>query len=294
VATAAAFFVTERLKLERSPVQGTRVTEAFSPVCDCTTNEALISFRLRRPERVSMDVVRKGAVVRELLVSQRLGRGRHHFVWNGRDDAGALAHDGAYRIRLHLARGRTITLPNRIALDTTAPVVHVVRPAHPLLFSPDGDGYSDGVRVAYRLSEPGRARLYVNGKLVVRGHSQATTGQLAWYGRARGLVYVPRRYRIVLGAVDLAGNVAQQAQAGVVRLRFVTLPQRVYRVRAGRRFTIRVSADARRLSYRLGRRTVAGGRVVRLRAPAAPGRYRLVVTEHGHRARALVVVARRR
>jgi hypothetical protein len=294
IATAAAFLVAERLKLERSPVQGTRVTAAFSPVCDCSTNVAAIVFRLRGAERVRIDVVRKGAVVRELLVSQRLGRGRHAFTWNGRDAAGALAPDGVYHVRLHLSRGRTITLPNAIALDTQAPVVRAAKPAYPPVFSPDGDGYSDGVRLPYRLSEPGHARLYVDGKLVIRGHAQTTTGQLVWYGRSRGVPYVPGRYRLVLGAVDLAGNLAQQTPAGTVRLRFVALARRVYRVAAGRRFTVRVSADAHLLSYRLARRTVRGGRAVRLRAPARPGRYRLVVTEHGHRARGLVIVRRHR
>jgi hypothetical protein len=144
--------------------------------------------------------------------------------------------------------------------------------------------------VTYRLSEPGHARLYIDGKLVVRGHAKTATGGLAWYGRTHGVRFVPGRYRILVGATDLAGNLSQQASAGDVTLRFVTLTRRVYRVRARTRFTVRVSADARTLTYKLGRRTVRGGRVVRLRAPAAHGRYRLVVTEDGHRARGLVVV----
>ena len=266
------------------------MTAAFSPVCDCSTNLARILFRLRRAERVRIDVVRDGAIVRELLVSQGLGPGRHGFTWNGTDASGVLAPDGVYHVRLHLARGRTITLPNAIGLDTKAPVVRAAKPAYPRVFSPDGDGYSDGVRISYRLSEAGHARLYVDGKLVIRGHAKTTTGQLVWYGRSHGVPYAPGRYRLVLGAVDLAGNLAQQAPAGTVRLRFVVLSHRVFRVRPGRRVTVRVSADAHVLSYRLAKRTVRGGRVVSLRAPARAGRYRLVVTEHGHRARAVVLV----
>ena len=37
VGTAAAFAVTERLKLVPSPIIAPKVTEAFSPVCDCPT-----------------------------------------------------------------------------------------------------------------------------------------------------------------------------------------------------------------------------------------------------------------
>jgi hypothetical protein len=290
-ATLVAFFVTERLKLERSPVQGTQVTPAFSPVCDCNTTEARISFRLRRAETVTADVVtRGGRAVRGLLVAQRLSRGLHAFTWNGRDDSGALARDGVYRIRLRLARGRTITIPNAIELDTAAPVVRTTAPVRPRVFSPDGDRHSDGVKVAYRLSEPGQALLYVDGKLVVRSHATVTTGQVSWYGKTHGHAYAPGRYRVALGARDLAGNPARVASVAIVRLRFVALARRRYRAAPGRRFTVRVSADAPRVAWRLGRRHGVGGRMLRLRAPAAPGRYRLVVRVRGHEAVARVVV----
>ena len=52
-ATAAAFAVTERLKLERSPVTGTRVDHVFSPVCECARDVAVISIVLRRRETVT-------------------------------------------------------------------------------------------------------------------------------------------------------------------------------------------------------------------------------------------------
>jgi hypothetical protein len=295
VATAVAFVVTERLKLERSPVQRTKVTPAFSPACDCATTESAISFRLRRPERVAIEVVgRGGSVVRELLVSQRLSRGPHEFVWNGRDDAGALAPDGVYRIRLHLARGRTITVPNRIALDTRPPQVRDAGPTRPALFSPDGDGRSDGVKVAYELSEPGQALLYVDGTLRVRTHSTATSGEIAWYGRVGGRTLPPGRYRLTLGTRDLAGNLGGVAPAGAARLRYVALPRDIFRVLRGRRFTVRVSTDARRVAWRLGRRRGVSSPVLHLRAPAAPGRYRLVVRAGRHRARAFVLVRRPR
>jgi hypothetical protein len=213
-------------------------------------------------------------------------------TWDGTTDEGARARDGVYRVRVRLSRGRTITVPNTITLDTHSPVVHVVQRAAPRVFSPDGDGRSDGIRIRYSLSEAGHARLYVNDELVVRGHSRATTGGLAWYGRIHGVRVRPGRYRLALGAVDLAGNVAPQVSVGVVRLRFVTLPRHVYRVRAGRRFTVRASADARTLTFRVGRRTVAAGRVARLRAPDRPGRYRLVVTAGRHRTRGVVLVRR--
>jgi hypothetical protein len=292
LATAAAFLLAQRLKLERSPVQRTRVTPVFSPVCDCETSAARVRFSLRRPARATVVVVRGGRLVRELAVDDELARGRHSFVWDGLTDDGATAGDGVYHVRVALGGGRTITLPNTITLDTTPPVVRTLQSAYPHVFSPDRDGHSDVVRVRYGLSEPGHARLYANGTLVVRGHSHATTAGLAWYGGARGVRFRPGRYRVVLGAVDLAGNVAKQVPAGVVRLRYVSLAQRIYRVRPRARFTVRVSTDARKLAYRLHGRIFSGRAVVRLRAPAVPGRYRLVVTAGRHRARGLVLVRR--
>lgn len=295
VATATAFVVTERLKLERNPVQRTQVTPTFSPGCDCDTAEAHLSFRLRRAEETAVDVVASGGtVVRTLLVSQRLAPGEHRFTWNGRDDAGTVVPDGVYRIRFHLARGRTITVPNRITIDTAPPRVASAGPARPAVFSPDGDGRSDGVKVAYELSEPAQAVLYVNGRLRVRTHAKTTTGRLAWYGRAGGRTFRPGRYELTLGARDLAGNLGIAVPAGTVRLRFVELPRRLVRVGVGRPFTVRVSTDAGRVAWKLGNRRGVGGRVLRLRAPAAPGRYRLVVTVGRHQAAAFVLVTRPR
>ena len=56
-ATAAAFAVTERLKLERSPITGTRVDRVFSPVCECARDDAQISFVMRRPDSVSLQIL---------------------------------------------------------------------------------------------------------------------------------------------------------------------------------------------------------------------------------------------
>ena len=59
VATAAAFAITEHLKLIRSPVFGTLVTKVFSPVCNCSTDTAAIRIRLRHPDRVTVTVYRR-------------------------------------------------------------------------------------------------------------------------------------------------------------------------------------------------------------------------------------------
>ena len=52
VATALAFVYTEKLKLTLSPILGTKVDKVLSPVCDCETSAAAISFRLRKGDRI--------------------------------------------------------------------------------------------------------------------------------------------------------------------------------------------------------------------------------------------------
>ena len=57
--TAAAFAVTERLKLVPSPIIAPKVTEAFSPVCGggCKTREARIRFGLRDADRLTVTII---------------------------------------------------------------------------------------------------------------------------------------------------------------------------------------------------------------------------------------------
>ena len=89
VATSAAFVVTEKLKLTRNPIVGPRVDKLLSPVCDCPTHSASITFRLREPDRVTVDVIdSSGDVVRQLARRSPQGRAEASYVWDGRDADG--------------------------------------------------------------------------------------------------------------------------------------------------------------------------------------------------------------
>ena len=96
VATAAAFAVTERLKLVRSPIAATEIDRVFSPVCGCETDEAAIAFRLRRPTGSTSTVVDGGGDVVRTLVRSRSAAGRAAIEasWDGRDDAGNVVPEG--------------------------------------------------------------------------------------------------------------------------------------------------------------------------------------------------------
>ena len=47
IATAAAFAITERLKLVKSPIFGTHVSKRISPTCGCARGKAGIRVTLR-------------------------------------------------------------------------------------------------------------------------------------------------------------------------------------------------------------------------------------------------------
>ena len=289
--TAAAFAVTEHLKLERSPIFRTKVDKVFSPVCRCSTSTASIAFRLRKADRVTVAIEESGTIVRTIVRDRTARRGPFSVRWDGLRDDGRVAPDGVYQPRVHLAhQHRTIVLPNPFRLDTEPPQVTVLRwiPRGHVL-TPDRNFRHERLEVRYRVSEPAHAILYVNGKRRYRSRTQQLTGVARWFGRVNGRAVRAGSYRITLAARDLAGNLSR-VRVGTLFVRYVRLPHRVYRVVAGTRFGTRVRTDSPGVRWRLGARSGTGRRFLVLRAPKQPGRYRLTVTVGDHEAHAIVIV----
>jgi hypothetical protein len=291
-ATAAAFAVTERLKLERSPVTGTRVDPVFSPVCECARSVAVISFVLRGRETLTLDILDKDRrSIRTIVRKRREPRGRVSFTWDGRDNLERIVPEGVYRPRVQLERnGRTIVLPNPMRVDTTAPVISLVR-VFPRAFSPDSDGERDRVTVSYRIDERARAVMLVDGRQRVQSKFRQLEGRLVWFGRVDGRIVRTGVYELRLRAVDRAGNRSVRTRAVPVRVRFVELSRERIEVVAGKRFSVRVRTDAE--AYRwlfAGRRGGGRRQVLVLRAPEEPGSYTLYVTVGGRAASAAVDV----
>jgi hypothetical protein len=295
VATAAAFAITERLKLVKSPIYGTVISPVLSPTCRCETGRATISVKFRHADVVTVSVLdSKLRPLRTLVAGERRPRGLSVFRWEGLTDFGDRAPQGTYRVQVHLEQQhRTILMPNRIVLDATAPEVTSATPNRQQ-FSPDGDHLADAVSIRYVLSEPAKVAVYFHGQRIILSHFHPTHGAVVWAGRVDGRLLPPGAVTLTVGAIDLAGNVTPVAQRTRVRveIRYIALANhRITGVKAGKVFEIGVSTDAALYSWRLGaRHGVKVGPLLRLRAPQKPGRYTLTVGEHGHFDRAAVLV----
>ena len=272
--TAAAFAVTERLKLVPSPIIAPEVTEAFAPRCACPSRRATVKFDLRESDRLTATIVDEdGERVDTLLRRERFAAGPVSFEWDG-----AGAPEGLYRARIQLLDARrTIVIPSEIRVDNTPPRL-VVERVEPRVFSPDRDGRADRVRATFAVSERSFVALSTGTEEHVRTPPR-TQGRIDWYGR--GLR--PGVYRVTLRATDLAGNESEPSRPTPVRLRFISLSPRRLVVPASFRFGVRVLRDGERYSWRLARRRGSSrARLLVLRAPQRAGRYTLTVTYRGH------------
>jgi hypothetical protein len=290
LASAAAFVITEHLKLIKSPVYATHVTKRFSPVCQCATDTAEISFKLRHPDSVTVTIVDSGGNVVDLLGTREEQKGAVTFYWNGLTKTGVAPDGSVYHPQIELSHDhRTILMPNKITIDTSPPQV---------LSASDGDGivirhghHSVGIR--YSFSEKAHAAVYLGGRRIILGRRSRPQDKVKWSGKADGKTLPPGRYVLEVGAVDIVGNETPPAgrKRLVVWIRSIALGETSIHVAPRARFTASVWTGAPQYTWKFaGARGTAEKKLLRLRAPAGRGRYRLVVSEHGYSASANVIV----
>jgi N,N-dimethylformamidase beta subunit-like protein len=218
LATLAAFVVTQKLKSAPPLVVRPHLSAVFSPTAHGRLREARISFWIVHADDVSVSIVDGDErIVRTLVDGRHLAaRRRITRFWDGRSDAGALAPDGRYRVRVALlGQGRTIDLPPQIALDTTPP-----RPRVAAIAPRTGSGPAflprRGVRavtIHVRGTEGRRARLLIwrtdvtpprqVGQLTIPiGHDT-----VQWDGTLAGVPAPAGTYLMGVLVADRAGNV---------------------------------------------------------------------------------------
>jgi hypothetical protein len=290
VATAAAFAITEHLKLEKSPVSIGQISRVFSPVCKCPTRKAIVHLKLRHTGRVTVIIVNSQGHKVATIAPNVLARGHslQHFPWDGLTAAGLPAPDGAYYPWIELSR-HTYELNNKIVLDTKPPQVLSAKGLKPVLLA--GPGRSVAIRYAFK--EQANALVYINGRRIIVGRRTRPQSKIKWNGRLDHKPVPTGRYVLSIGARDLAGNETPAAQRKKVTVvvRYVELTPQLIRVRSGGLIKVHVETALRRFQWRLGQRHgERRGRVLRLRAPSTPGTYRLVVGQPGQSATAVVRV----
>jgi hypothetical protein len=115
VACLAGLLVNQRIRRDGLVVDRIRADACFSPNGDGHDDTAGISFRIKGPDRVDLDLLdSSGDVVRHVLVSHPMRDEKvEHFVWDGQAEGGSPAPDGTYTLRIYeIDRDRTITPPD--------------------------------------------------------------------------------------------------------------------------------------------------------------------------------------
>ena len=304
--TTAAFVVTERLKLERSPVTAPRFDKVFSPVCACPQSVARLTLRLRKRDRLDAVIVdRQGKPVRTLVTGEPHRRGDATFLWDGRTDAGEVVPDGRYRLRVHLlGERRTIQLPNSVLVDTKRPRLTLLDVSRGAI-SPDGNGVNDRLRIVYRTNEKAGPALLVDGQVVIEGKARPRgRSALFWRGAIGGAPVEAGVYELSLQVRDVAGNLSLPAGPVAIRVGYVELTKTFLAVPRGGLLRFRVASDALPYSWSLAYDTRHGQELrmeaeesrnaiaVRIAKDAIPGDYELRVEAAGHSDTAVVTVTR--
>jgi hypothetical protein len=292
-ATAGAFALTEKAKLQLSPIYATQVVpKVFSPVCNCLTSSVAIKFRLRRTDTLTVWMERNGKRADTLVAGRHFPRGEVSLEFDGVSAKGLTLPQGTYKPVIHFGHSHlTMHLPQPawVTLDTTPPKLHVRHRIYTHI-SPDGDGRRDQFHVTFRLSEPGHGILYVGKRQVWFTRGLHTSGTLTWNGKLNGKAVAAGNYTLYASGQDEAGNRTKPYPIAVVTVRYVELGRTRIVAKPRSRFAVSVHTDARSYSWLFAGGHGNGRGTLRLRAPKKHGVYRLYVTANGHAAKALVVV----
>ena len=272
-ATIAAFFVTTRLKRSTPVVKQLTFARYISPNGDGRHDFVDVGFQIKKPDEITLTVESDdGDEIRVLARDRKLGAGRHRLRWNGRTDAGTVAPDGVYRLKVGLRKqGRSVASRRKLFVDTTPPHP-VVRYVTPNSISPDGAGTNNTARLRFNGPTRNPPTLFVyrtdvkKPRLVARRTGKAASAELSWDGLV-GLHRSRRpaptgNYALVAQVQDAAGNrnpSVLPAIRGLVRghpglvVRYLGALGPLGAARAGKPVAFKVQSDGRRYKWLIRR-----------------------------------------
>lgn len=215
IATVAAFFVTQHLKVSTPLIQGrpapvpSQINPVFGSSCVRHNGKGMpvltsyrqmqISFYLQnRSDNVTVQIVdRDGVPVRTIgdnVFMRAQPPQRHRFIWNGRRADGSVVPAGIYYVKVSLLhQGRSLIISNSTAalpvtVETTRPQIQVTGVA-PATVTP---GSGTPVRIHYTGTDGLRPRILiyrvsgVTPHLVKNFAATTTAGSSTWDGTLRG------------------------------------------------------------------------------------------------------------
>jgi spore germination protein YaaH/flagellar hook assembly protein FlgD len=175
---------------------------------DSTTVRVTVTGHLRFGWAVQPFV--DGTVGPALLTGSVVGK-TVAFTWDGRNAAGAVVPDGAYRITIWTAdaSNNRASITKVVTVDRRAASVSLG--ASSGFISPNGDGHSDRTTLSWKADEAiaGKARIFDKNGTTVRGWTiaAAMAGSWVWNGRnAAGTTVADGRYTFRVKGLDRAGN----------------------------------------------------------------------------------------
>ena len=176
----------------------------IAPAADGTGGDTTVSFTLGGPARVTARVLdAAGAPVGIAFAEDRLA-GNNTVVWS----AGTLP-DGRYRLAVTAAAGtRHVTKAFDVVVDRTLTGL----PAALTPISPNGDGVSDSLTLAFTLTQtvPVRVDVELGGAVLAtpfQGQPGTGAQTVAWDGTSNGAPLPDGRYLVVVSFTDALGDV---------------------------------------------------------------------------------------
>jgi flagellar hook assembly protein FlgD len=176
----------------------------ISPAADGSGGDTTVSFTLGGPARVTAQVLDANGMSLATVFDETRLAGNNTFVWN----AGALA-DGRYRLAVTAKAGtKSVTKAFDVVVDRT---LTGLPPALPPI-SPNGDGVSDSVTLAFSLTQnvPVRVDVEQGGAVLTTPfQGQPGVGQhtVDWDGTANGAPLPDARYLVVVSFTDALGDI---------------------------------------------------------------------------------------
>jgi FlgD Ig-like domain len=285
IATIAAFFVTQHLKVTTPLIAGSPAPfpASINPVDGqtCTVRNGRgqrvrVSFKrlnvsfylLHRADEVAVFVVDQDLTPVRALTPRHMGiKRRSTFTWDGRRDDGSVAPDGTYYLRVSLIhQARSLLISNNagaepVTVETTSPhpVVTGVTPA----LIPQQSGAA--VTIHYTATKGLRPRVLIyrtdlpGGPRLVKSYAATSSGgHTTWDGMIGGRPAPQGTYLVGLTLTDKACNTGRfpsrlppspgsTVHAGVT-VRYLAAQPPMLPVRAGTNATVFV--DARDHAYR--------------------------------------------